>query len=188
MNSNRTEILLRERKAVFVNRDGTLIDNEGKICISKKEDVTLNESIIMGLKKLYDLGYMIIVITNQSAVAKKLITETQMNEVNKYINEILSIRGLKITHFYCCIHHPSIKSCVCRKPSPYFVNKAIEAFKINRCKSWYIGTENKDKICAETAEIKFIKIKSNGNIDSALNQIINSNPESDYYNLNEETF
>jgi len=188
MDSNRISILLKERKAIFVNRDGTLINNEGKICIGNKADVIFNEANITGLKRLYDLGYMIIVISNQSAVAKKIITETQMNEVNQYINETLNKRGIKITHFYCCIHHPSVKACICRKPSPYFVNKAIATFKINRCKSWYIGTENKDKICAETAEIKFLKIKSNSNMDSAVDQIINTDPNLDSYNLSEDAF
>ena len=86
--------------------------------------------------------------------------------------EELEQHGVKIDKIYYCPHHESVKTCICRKPSPYMVNRAIEQFHIDKCRSWFIGDSSKDVKCAEAAGIKPIKIHKNQDITPAIEQIL----------------
>ena len=86
--------------------------------------------------------------------------------------EELERHGVKIDKIYYCPHHESVKTCICRKPSPYMVNRAIEQFHIDKCRSWFIGDSSKDVKCAEAAGIKPIKIHKNQDITPAIEQIL----------------
>lgn len=177
-----------KNKAVFFNRDGSLICDEGHDYIYSKENVKFNPGVITGIKRLREAGYLIFIVTNQGGIAKGIYTHEQVKNVHDYIQEELGKSGVTIDKIYYCPHHESIKTCVCRKPSPYMINLAIEEFNIDRRHSFLIGNNGRDIKAAEAAGIKPIKIHKNQDITSAINKILDIKTTPVNMNLDESEF
>lgn len=175
-------------KAVFFNRDGTLNCDEGYDYIYRKEDVHFNPGVVEGLKKLQNAGYLLFIITNQGGIAKGIYTHEQVKEVHEYMCSELAKNGIVISKIYYCPHHESIKTCVCRKPSPYMINLAIEEFCIDKIHSYMIGNSIRDVKAAEGAGIKMIKIHTNQDITPAVNRILGLRGKTINMNLDESEF
>lgn len=175
-------------KAVFFNRDGTLNCDEGFDYIYRQEDVHFNPGVVEGLKKLQDAGYLLFIVTNQGGIAKGIYTHEQVKEVHDYMCAEFAKNGICITRIYYCPHHESVKTCVCRKPSPYMINLAIEEFNIDRNRSYMIGDSPRDTKAAEAAGIKSIKIHKNQDITPAVNKILGIRAKTINMNLDESEF
>ena len=160
------------RKAVFLDRDGTLNNDEGHYYIYRKEDFVLNPGVIEGLKRLTEAGYMLFVITNQGGIAKGIYTHEDTKRVHEYMCSLFVQHGIKITKIYYCPHHESVAACICRKPSPYMINLAIEKFHLNKKRCWMIGDGTRDIKAAEAAGIKSIKVHKNQDLTPAIDQIL----------------
>ena len=172
MKKSNTISNLSLNKAVFFDRDGTINSDEGHYYIYKPEDFVFNPGVIEGMKRLQTAGYLLFVITNQGGIAKGIYTREDVAKVHARMCKELTAEGVSITKIYYCPHHESIKTCVCRKPSPYMVNLAIEEFHIDKKHSWFIGDSSKDVKCAEAAGVKPIRIHKNQDITSAIDQIL----------------
>lgn len=177
-----------ENKAVFFNRDGTLICDEGHDYIYRKEDIRLNPGVVSGLKKLQEEGYLLFIVTNQGGIAKGIYTHEQVKEVHDFLCNELKKNGVIIDKIYYCPHHESIKTCVCRKPSPYMINLAIEEFRIDRLHSFLVGNSVRDIKAAEAAGIKPIKTHKNQDITPAINRILGVKATPVNMNLDESEF
>ncbi|STO32193.1 D,D-heptose 1,7-bisphosphate phosphatase [Fusobacterium necrogenes] len=135
-------------KAIILDRDGTI--NIEKDYLHKIEDFEFEEGVVEGLKILADLGYIFVVVTNQSGIARGYYTEEDLEILNNYIGEILEKEGIKIKKFYFCPHHPEKGvgkykvECNCRKPNPGMLEEAIKEFDIDREKSFMIGDNISD--------------------------------------------
>ncbi|WP_251621505.1 D-glycero-alpha-D-manno-heptose-1,7-bisphosphate 7-phosphatase [Odoribacter lunatus] len=163
------------RKAVFLDRDGTLNSDEGHYYIYKPEDFVFNPGVIEGLKRLQKAGFLLFVVTNQGGIAKGIYTHEDVKRVHDYMCSILANHGVSIDKIYYCPHHESVESCICRKPSPYMINQAIEEFGIDKNQAWMIGDGKRDVEAAEAAGIKAILIQKNQNLIPAIEQILDSN-------------
>lgn len=159
-------------KAVFFDRDGTINSDDGHYYIYKPEDFVFNAGVIQGMKRLQEAGYLLFVITNQGGVAKGIYTRADVEAVHRKMSEDLAAHGVQITKIYYCPHHESIKTCVCRKPSPYMVNLAIEEFHLDKKRCWFIGDSSKDVKCAEDAGIHPLKIHKNQDLTPVINHIL----------------
>lgn len=159
-------------KAVFFDRDGTINSDEGHYYIYKPEDFVFNPGVIEGMKRLQDAGYLLFVITNQGGVAKGIYTQEDIEKVHQKMYDELSAHGVTITKIYYCPHHESVSTCVCRKPSPYLVNRAIREFHIDKQISWFIGDSSRDMECAEAAGVHPVRIHKNQDITPAIDQIL----------------
>ena len=175
-------------KAVFFNRDGTIINNENQHYIYRVENVVFNEGIIEGLRKLQQAGYLLFIVTNQGGIAKGIYTHEDVKKVHDYIRHSLAEKGITISEIYYCPHHESIKTCVCRKPSPYMINMAIEDFHIDRGASYMIGNNIRDIKAANAAGIKPVKIHKNQSILPAVNKIAGTPRKHINMNLDESEF
>lgn len=164
-------------KAVFFDRDGTINSDEGHYYIYKPEDFVFNPGVIEGMKRLQQAGYLLFVITNQGGIAKGIYTHEDVEAVHQKMCAELATQNVRMTKIYYCPHHESIKTCVCRKPSPYMVNLAIEEYHLDRQKCWFIGDSSKDVKCAEGAGIHPIRIHKNQDITSAIDQILGQNSQ-----------
>ena len=144
--------------AVFFDRDDTLNVDTGYL--GDPEKVKLFEGVGVGIRKLKDeYGFKIIVISNQSGIARGLITENQVNMVNNRINQLLNEFGTSIDAFYFCPFHPeysSPKQALCRKPSPRLVFKAAEDMELDLEKSYFVGDKVTDIECGINAKLKTI--------------------------------
>ena len=175
-------------KAVFFNRDGTIIYNGKQHYIYRTEDGVLNEGVVEGLRQLQQAGYLLFIVTNQGGIAKGIYTHEDVKKVHDYLRHSLAEKGITITEIYYCPHHESIKPCVCRKPSPYMIHLAVEDFQIDRNASYLIGNNLRDIKAAEAAGIKSIKIHKNQSILPAVNKIIGFPRKRINMNLDESEF
>lgn len=143
-------------KAVFLDRDGTI--NVEKNYIYRKEDFEFIPGAIEGMKKLQRAGFILVLVTNQSGIARGYYTEEQYHILNKWMEEQLKSNGIKITASYYCPHHPSAKikkyqiDCNCRKPRTGMYERAVYSLNIDMEKSFSIGDRIRDcSICNVTS-------------------------------------
>jgi len=149
-------------RAVFLDRDGTLIENPGYLGDPGKVKLLPFVSEILSRLK-NEFNYFLIVISNQSGIARGLITAEQVKQVNEKINTLLKAFNVSIDKFYYCPYHPDFSTaeeCGCRKPSTEMVEKAVEEFDIDRSKSFFIGDSVADIECGMNADIKTILVKT----------------------------
>lgn len=160
-------------KAVFLDRDGVINHDPGDYTYNVTE-FKLNDGILENLKALYDSGYLLILITNQGGISKKLYTHANVEEIHKYFIDELRKVGVELTEIYYCPHHSINEKCLCRKPASLMIEKSLARFNIDPKKSFMLGDKIRDVECAEKAGVKGIKVEINKNIKSYIDQIINS--------------
>lgn len=147
-------------KAVFFDRDGTL--NEEVHYLHKIEDFKWIEGAIDAIKYCNDNGYLAIVITNQSGVARGYYPESDIMKLYNWMNTDLAKYGAHLDGIYYCPHHPAGKvkeyamECDCRKPKPGMLFKAQKDHNIDLKSSYLIGDGARDVECAAVAGVKGI--------------------------------
>jgi len=154
---------IKMKKAIFLDRDGTI--NVEKDYIYKSEDLVFEEGTIEALKTFKNLGYILIVVSNQSGIARGYFTEEDLNIFNNNMNEILKKNGVEITEFYCCPHHPDgigeyKKVCECRKPNNKMIEDSIKKYNIDREKSYMIGDKTSDIGAGIKSNLKTVLVKT----------------------------
>ncbi|TDQ11707.1 D-glycero-alpha-D-manno-heptose-1,7-bisphosphate 7-phosphatase [Pedobacter metabolipauper] len=153
-------------KAIFLDRDGVL-NHEIYDYITRVEDFEVLEYQIPPLKRLYDEGYMLIVITNQGGIALKRYTEETLAEMHRILFDKFEKQGAVITHAYHCPHHPSVdpEPCNCRKPASGMLLEAIATYNIDPALSVMIGDKPRDVDAANGAGVRGIEIVPDEQID-----------------------
>lgn len=132
-----------QRKAVFLDRDGTLIEEVN--FLSSVDELRLFPYTFEAVKLLKDAGFLVIVVTNQSGIGRGIYDEAAMNAIHE---EMQTQLGGMIDAFYFCPHLPC-DGCSCRKPSLGMLESAVEDFAIDLASSWMIGDK---KIDVETGQ------------------------------------
>lgn len=142
-------------KAVFFDRDGTL--NVDIHYLHRPEDFIWMPDAREAIKYVNDHGYLAILVTNQSGVARGYYPESDVRRVYDWMNEQLAALGAHLDALYYCPHHPDGKLpeytcvCDCRKPSPKLVNEACAKYDIDKTQSYFVGDTDTDMKCAENA-------------------------------------
>ncbi len=135
-------------KAVFLDRDGTI--NVDKDYLYKIEDFEYLPGAVGGLKFLQDLGFLLIVVTNQSGIARGFYTEKDYQKIESWMEDDLKSKGIIITASYFCPHLPGavVKEydvlCDCRKPKLGLYRRAIEDWNLDIDKCIAIGDKERD--------------------------------------------
>ena len=151
-------------KAVFLDRDGVINHDPGDYTRSVEEFHILH-AFLLQAKEWYDLGYVLIVITNQGGIAKGLYNANAVNAMHQYLQGKCIEAGFRIQDFYFCPHHESYSGkCLCRKPGSLMVEKALHTYNIDASKSIFFGDKDRDINCAVKAGVRGIKIEVNGRI------------------------
>ena len=154
------------RKAVFIDKDGTLIPNIPYNI--DPERITIDAETIEGMRLLKDEGFLFIVISNQSGIAKGYFKEMDLEQVWNKISALLQRHEISIDAFYYCPHEPNgtveqyAVECDCRKPLPGMILKAASQLKIDLSQSWMIGDILNDVEAGNRAGCSTILI-DNGN-------------------------
>jgi histidinol-phosphate phosphatase family protein len=142
--------LMAKHPAVFLDRDGTIIEDSGYIK-DPSEIVFYPESF--EALRILQKHFLLFIITNQSGVSKGLLTEDDVNKINKYLIEGLKARGILIYHIFYCPHGDE-DNCRCKKPNPYFINKAAESYNLDLADSFIIGDHPSDVQCGINADVQ----------------------------------
>lgn len=152
-------------KALFLDRDGTI--NEEKNYVYKIDDFIFREGIFDLVKRYYDSGYAIFVVTNQSGIARGFYTEADFEKVTQWMSLEFRKKGIEIKRVYHCPHHPEITGeCLCRKPNPGMIKQALDEYGINPAQSVLIGDKDSDVIAGQKAGIgTIVRINETGRIE-----------------------
>lgn len=137
----------KKRGAVFLDRDGTINPDEGYI------DAIARFSLFPGaagaIAKLNAAGIPVILVTNQSGVARSLFDETFVDELHLYLQRLLAREGAYLDGIYYCPHHPDWTICDCRKPAGGMIQKALSDHAIDFSKSYVVGDKVSDILLSE---------------------------------------
>lgn len=138
------------RPAVFLDRDGTLNADLGYVF--RPEDIHWLPGVAAALARLRWAGYLLIVVTNQSGIARGFYDAQAMQALHDWMNAELRAQGAHIDAFYHCPHHPDINGvCICRKPAPGMLLRAAEDWRIDLEQSWMIGDKMSDVTAGRAA-------------------------------------
>jgi histidinol-phosphate phosphatase family protein len=155
-------------KAVFLDRDGTLNEDPGYIGDPKKLNLFPETGQALALLK-NDYNFILIVVSNQSGVARGLITKEDVEAVNDEINNQLQKFNVKIDAFYYCPFHPDFNNedeCSCRKPSPKMIMEAANDLNVDLSKSYLIGDSIADLRAGQSAGVNAILVKTGNGTES----------------------
>ncbi len=148
--------------AVFLDRDGTI--NVDVDYLSSPEGVEFIPGSIDAIRELNALGVNVFVITNQSGIARGLLTESDMHAVHGAMHAAMQRHGARIDDFFFCPHHPDAvveqyrKRCACRKPAPGMLLEAAAKYEINLQASFMIGDKFVDMQAGKAAGTVCIQV------------------------------
>lgn len=164
------------KPTLFLDRDGTIIVD--KHYLNDALQVEFLPKAIDGLKMFRDMGFQLIVVTNQSGIARGLVTEENLKKIHQRINTDLARHNLTITAFYHCPEaadsdHPD------RKPNPGMLEAAIRDHNVDRTRSWMAGDKDIDVQAGKNAGVRTILIASSTppegtTADITANQLVNA--------------
>lgn len=149
-------------KAIFLDRDDTLIEDPGYI--NTPEQVKLLDGVPEALIALKALGYKLIVATNQSAVARGIVTEKVLDDIHERLKELLARKNAFLDAIYYCPYHPDgvvpqyRKESDSRKPNPGMLQKAAEEMDLDLSQSWCLGNSSRDVEAGRRAGCRTILI------------------------------
>lgn len=140
------------KKALFLDRDGVI--NIDKHYVYRIVDFEFVNGIFDICRKYMEEGFLIIVVTNQAGIARKIYSEAEFKVLTNYMVNRFFSENILITKVYYCPHHPDFTGpCSCRKPNPGLFFKAAEEFGIDLSASVIIGDKESDMLAGRNAGI-----------------------------------
>jgi D-glycero-D-manno-heptose 1,7-bisphosphate phosphatase len=172
------------RKALFLDRDGVINKEVGYL--HKTEDLEYIPGIFELCIEFQKLDYLLLVITNQSGIARKYFSESEFQTITKKIHADFLSKGIAIARTYHCPHHPEITGkCQCRKPKPGMILQAKDEFNLDLKNSLLVGDSLRDVEAGNAAGVGqtfLLSRKARKSLDfvqiRSLNEILDCNPPS----------
>lgn len=149
-------------KAIFLDRDDTLIADPGYI--NHPDQVKLLDGVAESLAEFSEMGYKLIVVSNQSGVARAILTEETLSEIHSRLKQLLLEKNVKLDKIYYCPYHPDgvidkyRKESDLRKPNPGMLLEAADEMDVELSQSWMIGNSSRDIQAGSRAGCKTILI------------------------------
>lgn len=137
------------RPAVFLDRDGTL-HRELASALREPGELEFLPHALQGAAELASAGFALVLITNQSAIARGTAQLAEVQAVNRALAERMAAAGAPLAGIYLCPHHPDEgeapyrRSCTCRKPAPGLIQRAARELQLDLARSWVIGDAERD--------------------------------------------
>jgi D-glycero-D-manno-heptose 1,7-bisphosphate phosphatase len=131
------------RPAIFIDRDGVVIEMVDYL--NRSDQVVLVPGVAAAIAEINRAGIPLIMVTNQSGIARGLLTEAGLHEIHARLHALLAEQGARIDALYYCPHHPSIgappyrRTCDCRKPAPGMLLEAAHDLDLDLARSVFIG-------------------------------------------------
>ena len=142
---------------IFLDRDGVINQDTGYV--SHSDDFIFIDGVIDAMKQLKQKGYQLVVVTNQSGIARGLFSEEDFIRLTEWMDWSLADRGVDLDGIYFCPHHPTegqgsdTQVCDCRKPAPGMFLEATQELNIDLAASYMVGDKVSDMKAAEAAGV-----------------------------------
>ena len=150
-------------KTIFLDRDGVI--NKDKNYLYKIDDFEFIDGVFNSCKYLQNLGFKIIIVTNQSGIHRDFYTEEDFENLTNWMLCKFTDNNIEILDVFHCPHGPN-SNCYCRKPKPGMLLSAKEKYNINMEDSWMIGDKEHDIMAANNAGImNTVLVKSGHTVD-----------------------
>lgn len=146
--------------AVFLDRDGVLIENRSGY-VRDWSQVTIFPDAAPALTTLAASGFKIILVTNQSAVGRGLISLQTANQINQELIDMIRLQGGHVDAVYLCPHHPN-DDCPCRKPKPGLILQAANELSLDLVRSWIVGDAWSDLLAGQAAGLNNVAMVKTG--------------------------
>lgn len=136
------------RPAVFLDRDGTI--NVERDYLADPAELELIPGSAEAIRELNTAGFPVIVVTNQSGIARGMFDEERLAQITKRLDELLSAQGASLAASYYCPHHPDYggeryqRDCACRKPRSGMLEQAAREHGLDLASSWIVGDSLRD--------------------------------------------
>lgn len=153
-------------RAVFLDKDGTLVENVPYNV--DPNQVHLAPGVVHGLRLLQDAGYRLIIVTNQSGVARGYFSEAELHHALDHLRQRLQEAQVMLDDIYYCPHHPQgtvvpyAAACDCRKPRPGLIVRAAYEHDVNLGRSWLVGDILNDVEAGQRAGCRTVLVDSGG--------------------------
>lgn len=165
--------MLQKTKVLFLDRDGTINQDLGTY-VATREDFVLIDRADEAIAAARSAGFRIVIITNQAGIARGIVSAEQVEDVNRYLNELLALKGTSYDRCYYCPSHPDYphpeydRFIECRKPSPRMVEQAVADFlgdgiEVDMSGSFFIGDKLVDVECGRRAGLRTILVRTGHN-------------------------
>jgi len=162
------------RKAVFLDRDGTI--NEDVNYLSDPEEFRMLPTVVEGIRLLGEAAFLVVVITNQSGVARGLLTLKTLASIHERMEGKLRAEGARIDGIYYCPHHPD-DGCACRKPGTALLERAIAEHDIDPTRSFFVGDRLTDIEAGQRAGCRTILIADHIGVAEEGSNAVSANPD-----------
>lgn len=169
------------RRAVCLDRDGVLIRDDGYVC--RTAQISILPGVVEALNRLKQAGFVLPVISNQAAVARGLMTEGQVREIQEeVVRRIVESGGPTLDGFYFCPHHPNAdqpayrRACECRKPGVGLLTRAAAELGFDLRASYLVGDRPTDIVAGSRAGCRTVWLQT-GQHDAAVIQTAEPMPE-----------
>ncbi len=159
-------------KAIFLDRDGVLIDNCHHYYIWKSDQLKFNDGVFKNLQMLQQKGFQLFVVSNQGGISRDLYSKEDILKLHKEMIETFSNNQITISDIVFCPHHNEKEKCFCRKPESLMIDKLIAKYELNPQESIMIGDSESDMKAAEGAGIQGIRIVANQNMFPFISKLL----------------
>jgi D-glycero-D-manno-heptose 1,7-bisphosphate phosphatase len=145
------------RRAAFLDRDGVINVDHGYVV--RREDFSFVPGVLAGARRLHELGFALIVITNQSGIGRGLYSVEAFEQITDWMKTQFEAAGAPIAGVYFCPHHPTEatgdfrRACDCRKPAPGMLLAAAQDLRLDLGTSVLFGDKESDLLAARAAGV-----------------------------------
>ncbi|HEY5442529.1 MAG TPA: HAD family hydrolase [Candidatus Saccharimonadales bacterium] len=146
-------------KAVFLDRDGTMIVDPPDFRVDSISDLHLFPDTVKALKLLATLDYGVFEVTNQAGIGEGRLSQADFERINNAFLDLTEASGIKLLKIYVCPHKVE-DNCACRKPKPLMLLEAAKEFNIDLAQSYVIGDRESDIMAGVNAGTKTILVKT----------------------------
>ena len=162
----------QKKKAIFLDRDGVI--NVDTSYIKNPDELVLYPFSAYAIKQLNEAGYIVVVVTNQSVIARNICTEKTLELIHEKLEAELKKEEAYVDKIYYCPHHPDkgykneipqLKiNCKCRKPGTLLLEKAESYINVDKSVSWFVGDSQTDVECGRRYGVQTCLLSSDNTL------------------------